>query len=731
VRILLFKTSSSSSTPTKDVITDLPAGLVGNPQATPTCPSADFLPDHLFLPSHCPSDSQVGVAVTSIGSGPGFQLPGFEQPIFNLAPPKGVLARIGFLAGPPVVVDISLRAAGDYSLVATAHSLSSAANIYWTRIDLWGVPADSSHDQQRWITSSFAKGVPSGQPRRPFLTNPMHCGVALTTGLSVDSWQEPGSVLSYTSAPMSFEGCGALHFEPSIEAAARTGTADSPSGFDFRLHIPQENELAQDEIQSLEVRATEGQLKLSFDGAQTGDISSGASAGEVRQELETLPTIGPGDVAVAGGPADAGGTAPYSIVFRGTLARTDVEEMQVEGGAEPLRITTAAGTAPGSATLTTRTPGTPAGTGGSELATAELRDAVVRLPEGVVVNPAAAGVQEACSLAQVGMSATGVANEDPVTCPDASVLGDASVVSPALDHPLPGRIYLAQQDKNPFHSLLAMYLVIDDPISGTLIKLPGRIVADPLTGQLTTSFRGNPQLPVEDLELHLLGGDNAPLRTPLTCGAKTTTSDLVPWTAPEGETTHPSASFSITQGCAASEATAPNSPSFEAGTTGRAAGAYSPFVLTLARQDGSQQLAGLEATLPPGLLAKLAGVPYCSDRALMTAAAKTGREEQASSSCPAASQVGAAWVGVGAGPNPYYAAGSAYLAGPYKGAPLSLAVVTPAVAGPFDLGTVVVRNALQVDPITAQVHAVSDPFPQIRRTRPAANRSRSPEQPRP
>jgi hypothetical protein len=273
-----------------------------------------------------------------------------------------------------------------------------------------------------------------------------------------------------------------------------------------------------------------------------------------------------------------------------------------------------------------------------------------------------------------------------------------------------------------------MYLVIDDPESGLFIKLPGKIDPDPKTGQLTVSFPQNPQTPVEDLEMHFFGGTHAALKTPSTCGVHAVTSAMTPWTAPEGETKTPSSSFTLTNGpdggaCPQAGAAAPNQFSFTAGTTERTAKAFAPFNLKLSRADGTQQLKQIEATLPKGLLGKLAGIPYCSDAALASASSKSGHSEQSSPSCPAASQVGSVDVGAGAGATPFYASGKVYLAGPYKGAPLSLAVVTPAVAGPFDLGSVVVRNALDVDPETAQVKAVSDPLPMILRGIPLNLRS--------
>jgi hypothetical protein len=216
--------------------------------------------------------------------------------------------------------------------------------------------------------------------------------------------------------------------------------------------------------------------------------------------------------------------------------------------------------------------------------------------------------------------------------------------------------------------------------------------------------------------LNFFGGAEATLTTPQACGEFATATALKPWSG-NGDA-NPAASLRIDAGpgglpCVSNPAQAPHAPAFSAGAVAPRAGAYTPFVMHLKREDGSQRLERLEATLPAGQLAKLASVPYCPQANLDAAAGRSGREEQASASCPAASRVGGVAVAVGAGPRPYHVAGSAYLAGPYAGAPLSLAIVTPAVAGPFDLGTVVVRTALHLNPVSARVRAVSDPIPTI------------------
>jgi hypothetical protein len=338
------------------------------------------------------------------------------------------------------------------------------------------------------------------------------------------------------------------------------------------------------------------------------------------------------------------------------------------------------------------------------LATPELRKAVVTMPKGVTVSPSAASGLAGCSDAQIAIGS----NAEP-TCPDASNIGTVSIDSPLLAKPLSGQVYLGTQTPS---QLLRLFLVVKG--QGLLIKLPGTVDSDPVTGQLTATFDNNPQLPFEELELKFDSGPSAPLVNPSTCGTYTTTTELTPWSAPaSGPPASPSSSFVINQGCGDA---AHFNPSLQAGTVNPVAGGYSPFQLNVSREDGSAELSTITAKLPAGLVGKLAGIPYCSDAALgaVPTGEGTGAAQIANPSCPAASQVGTVGVAAGAGPNPFYLdTGKAYLAGPYKGAPLSIAFINPAVAGPFDLGNVLVRAALRVDPATAQIEAVSDPLPTI------------------
>jgi len=387
-------------------------------------------------------------------------------------------------------------------------------------------------------------------------------------------------------------------------------------------------------------------------------------------------------------------------------------------------------------------------------AKATLKDAVVTFPAGMAVNPSQASGLDACTEAQIGFTEAageGSFSREPQSCPDASKLGTLEASSPLLvqrnekheveidpesGKPIPevlhGAIYLAEPFANPFDTLVATYLVVEDEKTGIVAKLAGEGQLDPQSGQITTRFRENPELPIEDIKVSLFGGSRGALLTPPTCGTHTTTTEFTPWSAPDGQPEHPEDSFGLSAAagggaCPAGEAGMPHAPDLRAGTLAPAAGKFSPLVFKLSREDGSQRLAGIDTTLPVGLSAKLAGVASCSEAGIAKAKAREvpdrGAAELADPSCPASSQIGTIVVAAGGGPTPYYTSGRAYLAGPYKGAPLSVVTITPAVAGPFDLGTVVVRAGIFLDPATAQGRIVSDPFPQVVHGVPADVRS--------
>jgi hypothetical protein len=584
----------------RELMVELPPGMVGNPLAVPRCPGALFEGQQ----SRCPGNTQIGVVHI-------FQTLGEPVvPLYNMTPPLGTIARFGFsIISLNSFSDASLRPS-DYGVNVADVTIPPLLKIRKLSITIWGVPAEKSHNAERicvepngnLVFGCSVTGV-EGEPTEPapFLTLPTSCTGPLTTTVKISSLEEP-TVAHEASVPSLDEhgepggmvDCESPPFEPTFKARPETAVSDSPTGLDVNLHIPQ-NE------------------------------------------------------------------APDTI------------------------------------------------------ATAHLRDTTVTLPAGLAVNPSAGNGLGACSLAQLGLHEPG-----PAHCPANSEVGTVAIETPAIDHPLPGTVYLAAQGANPFGSLLALYIVVDDPVTGVIVKLAGRVEPDTVTGQLRTTFLENPQLPFEDLEFHFAGGSRAALTTPPTCGTYTTTADLVPWTSPFAPDALRSDSFPISSSpsgpCAFGEAQMPSAPDFEAGTVAPLAGTYSPFVLRVARENGSQRLAALNVTLPPGVSGRLKGLQECSDAQIAAAAARSnpseGALERANPSCPASSEVGTVGSSAGSGA-PLYVPGHAYLAGPYKGAPLSLAVIVPAIAGPFDLGTVVVRTALYVNERTAQITARSDPLPTI------------------
>jgi hypothetical protein len=344
----------------------------------------------------------------------------------------------------------------------------------------------------------------------------------------------------------------------------------------------------------------------------------------------------------------------------------------------------------------------------------DIRRAEVTLPEGFVVDPSIAQGLEACTVAQLGQET--VESDPGAGCPQASKIGSVEVETPLLGESLQGSLYVATPFENEFGTLLATYMVIKSAKFGILIRQPIKIVPDERTGRLSAVADDIPQLPFSHFKLHFRGGERGPLTTPSGCGSYDVAAVLTPWSG--GEPVTDSQTFQITSGAGAGACpgSTPFAPGFEAGTKSPLAGAYSPFVLHLTRTSNQAPFQSIDTTLPEGLLAKLAGVTECSDAQIAAAAAKTGTNQGASEvsspSCPASSEVGVVTVGAGSG-SPFYVKGHVYLAGPYKGAPLSLEIVTPAIAGPFDLGVVAVRTALQVDPLTARITAQSDPIPTI------------------
>ncbi len=554
----------------------LPPGVIGNPNATPRCPVTQ-------LDSNtCPVASQVGQLTVTLNVGGGSSP--ISEPLYNVVPPAGMPAQFGAnILLVNAYLDVSVRTGSDYGLTTTSNNISTLLPLAGIGVTLWGVPADPSHDAAR-SCPGFVSPCPSGGALTPLLTLPDRVHGKLTTTLSTDSWQGAGQFATDSATEDAMTGCKKLTFDPSITAQPDTTAADSPSGLNVDLHVPQ-------------------------------------------------------------------------------------------------------------------APNVP-----SSLATPNVKNASVTLPQGFSLSPSAADGLQACSEAQFGLD-----NASEPTCPNASKIGTAEIDSPINADPLTGGIFLAQQNANPFGSTFAIYVATE--ADGVLIKLAANVQTNPVTGQITTTFTNNPQLPFSDFKLDFFGGARATFASPERCGSFTTTSDVRPYSSPQsGADATSSDAFAINSGCVGGFA-----PTFTAGTVNPQAGSFSPFELSFTRSDSDQDLSGLTVNLPAGVSAKLAGVPECSEAGIAQAQnpSRTGAEELASPSCPAASQVGTVETAAGPGTDPFALSGKVYLTGPFNGAPFGLVEIVPAVAGPLDLGVVAIRQSLNIDPTDAHVTVTSQPFPTI------------------
>jgi hypothetical protein len=335
------------------------------------------------------------------------------------------------------------------------------------------------------------------------------------------------------------------------------------------------------------------------------------------------------------------------------------------------------------------------------LAEADLKKAVVTLPEGMSINPASADGLQACDDAHLHLD-----SDAPADCPEGSKIGTVLLHTQLISNPIEGAVYIRTQNSNDPASgeMFRMVIELRDDAHGLDFKIPGHIAADPVTGRLTTTFDDNPQFPFEDIALQFKSGARSPLSTPATCVTQTTEASLYPWARPE-EATERSDSFQLTSGPGGTPcpgAVLPFNPGLNAGVSDVEAGAFTSFLTTFSRSDADQNMQGVSVTMPKGLLGSLVGLPLCPD-----AQANAG-------TCGGASQIGTVTAGAGTGPTPFYTTGGkVFMTGPYKGAPYGLSVVVPTKAGPFDLGTVVVRARVEVDRHTAQLSVTSDPLPQV------------------
>lgn len=573
---------SQADTP-KNIIVKMPRGFVANPHALAECTASQFAVDE------CPADAQIGMtySVVTLAGGYTGEIP---APLYNLVPQPGqagLLAFKAYIFGYPIYTVIRPRTESDYGLTAEVPSISATFSPHVFREVLWGVPASPIHDALRYKEGGAipVEGPESSSlPEKPAFSNPTTCTGAPFSELITQAYDHVE--YSETSPWPVATGCDQLNFNPSQSANPSTKAADSASGLDTTLLVPQ-NE----------------------------------------------------------------------------------------------------------------SPATPADS--------EIRATITKLPVGFSINSSAADGKVYCTDAQSSYGTTEEAH-----CPEASKVGTVTLDSISLPAPIHGGIYIGQPE--PGHRY-RLFLTADG--YGTHLKLRGETVADPLSGQLTTIFRELPQSPYDEFDLHFFGSERGLLATPTKCGTYAVETEFEPWATGLANQTS-TQFFSIDTGPGGSPcpgATRPFSPGFRAVGAGSGGGAHSPFSIYVTRNDGEQNLTAVGVKTPPGFSATLKGIPYCPDAAISAIEAEswTGEDERHAPKCPAASQVGVSWAAAGAGSKPFNAAGTVYLSGPYKGAPLSFTVVTPAVSGPYDLGNVVNRVAINVDPVTAQVTAASDPLPQI------------------
>ena len=552
----------------KDVRVDLPEGLNVNPQVTPQCPQATFEASPTACSTSEVGKSEVTTEVAGVSVGP------ISFPVYNLVPPAGHPALFGFrvgIEGIPVanvylVADVEW--AGDYHEGFTISEIPNSLPLIRNRL--------------------VFEGTKGGN----FLTNPSPCNGPTTTSLKVDSYQAPGSFLSYlTTPPAVVDGCAAVPFAPTVTATVNGAPADSSANVSATLNIPQHP-------------------------------------------------------------------------------------------------------------------------GANELSSSTVNKVSATLPRGVGLNPATAPGLEFCPNARFPLK-----SKAAVTCPPKSQVGTVSIETPVLPAgSLTGPVYLApQESRDPTSG--KEFRIFLDAISeryGVQVRLEGKVSANPATGQLTATFENAPQVGFSSVTLNFTGTPThpiPPLSSPPIC-TSTAVSQITPWSTLKPVATAPT-NLTLTsapnkQPCAKTMAERPFKPGFTAKPVSNQVATYTPYQLQITRPEGQQEIKGLYITLPPGATAKLAGVPYCPQSAINAATTKSGKEEEAKASCPSESKIGTATVLAGTGASPLKIEGKAYLAGPYKGAPLSLVVATPAVAGPFDLGNVVVRAPLNLNTETAQIVASAE-----------------------
>ena len=640
----------------KDSRLELPPGFVGDPNATPRCTYQEF------SGHSCNNQSAVGVAtvyfvrirkVALFGDEIGYFT--LAQPVYNVVPPAGVAAEFAFDVGgdADVLLQTGVRTGSDYGLTTVSPDIPQDITIGAVKVTIWGVPASPAHDLIR------------GNCVRQFVNPREYPLEEVDRGLREDEDELEGPSGPAEGVPPVEEQEGSPScpsYAPELPLLTNPTSCGVPRSATFSVDSWEE--------------------PGDFSGSRTKTVSMPPLTG--CEKLDFSPTIGVT-------PDGSAGSTPTGLNVGLRVPQ--------ETALNPVGLTEA-----------------------------DVKDTTVTLPAGVQISPGASDGLQACSTAQIGF--TGLKELDPrvepgvqtsqftpeaPSCPNASKIANVRIKTPLLENELTGSVYLASPQnfaglpENPFSSLVAMYLVAEEPVAGVRIKLAGKVVPNETTGQLTTTFENTPALPFSELKLEFFGTDRAPLTTPAMCGTYNTEASFVPWSGTPAVS--PATSFQINTGPQVQTPSGPQtspcadplpfSPTLESGVTNINAGSYSDLTTTFSREDGQQALSGLTLHYPAGFSGLLSGVKLC------------GEAEANAGTCSAESQIGETIVSVGLGNDPFnVTGGKVYITGPYDGAPFGLSIVNPAKAGPFDLQEgrpVVVRAKIEVDPHTAALTITTDP----------------------
>jgi hypothetical protein len=229
----------SANAATKNFTVNMPPGLLGNLNAVEECPLAQFL--HLFAGEggSCPFSSQIGIHRTKA-----YPFGAMNGPIYLLEPPKDGVARLGlYVFVVPIYITIRVRSNSDYGLTASIEGASSGAGLVESEVTLWGVPGSEMHNTERLTVEEKEKKAspprPFGKTAEPFLTNPTSCEGPLTVGFAAESYQVPGQVSAMQATLPAITGCEELGFEPSFSVTPTSHVAETPTGLEAALSIPQ------------------------------------------------------------------------------------------------------------------------------------------------------------------------------------------------------------------------------------------------------------------------------------------------------------------------------------------------------------------------------------------------------------------------------------------------------------------------------------------------------------